>query len=343
MDKQQIYEIIVRNLPLGFSIVDEKGTIIDANDAVEKITGYNKTELIGRSHQEIFHGTSDEKSCPLLSRALRDRETVVADEMTVKNRYGEIITVSVTAAPLFDEKGAFIGGVELFRDITGIKQLQRERKNILSMFAHDMKNPVMTAVGFLTRLISGKTEHERSDLLLIRDELKTVESLIADFLQYSRFEAKEYQPVLKPFAVDVLLRKQVENARIMANEKNIKIQTEFPEDAFPAVNADEAMIERVITNLVDNAIKYTNSGGEISIRLLNRDKDILVQVQDTGIGIPSDKLTCVFDAFFRVSRDQKGSGLGLSIAKTIVEAHGGKIWTESTPGKGSIFSFTLPK
>jgi len=115
------------------------------------------------------------------------------------------------------------------------------------------------------------------------------------------------------------------------------------EDVFPDINADEAMVNRVIANLIGNAIKYTNSDGEINVRLLNRDSDILVQVRDTGIGIPSDKLPFLFDAFYRVDNNQKGSGLGLSIAKTIVEAHGGKIWVESIIGKGSTFSFTLPK
>jgi len=141
----------------------------------------------------------------------------------------------------------------------------------------------------------------------------------------------------------VLLHKQVENAKIMANEKNIKMQAEFAEDVIPTINADEAMIARVITNLFDNAIRDTNSGGELRNRLLTRDKDILVQVQDMGIGIPSDRLPFIFDTFFRVSMDQNGSGLDLLIAKSIVEAHSGTIWTESALGKGSTFSFTLPK
>ena len=103
------------------------------------------------------------------------------------------------------------------------------------------------------------------------------------------------------------------------------------------------MVERVVTNLLGNAIKYTAPEGRVRIALLERDADILVLVTDTGIGIAEEHLPFVFDAFVRVSRDSKGSGLGLAIVKTIIEAHGGRIWVESTVGKGSTFSFTLPK
>ena len=342
-DKQQYYELLINNLPLGFSIVDENGIILDVNDNTEKITGHRLDELIGKSHHEIFHATTGNEACPLLQYALQDHKSIVDCEVAMKRKDGEMIILSVTAAPLINEKGSFVGGVELFRDITEIKKLERERKNILSMFAHDIKNPVATAGGFLTRLMSGKSNDQQSDFESMRDELKTAESLIADFLQYSRFEAKEYQPLMKPFNIAGSLRKQVENAIILADEKNIKIRCEIAEDVFPDINADEAMVNRVIANLIGNAIKYTNPDGEINVRLLSRDEDILVQVRDTGVGIPSDELPFIFDAFYRVGRDQKGSGLGLSISKTIVKAHGGKISAESTLGIGSTFSFTLPK
>lgn len=105
----------------------------------------------------------------------------------------------------------------------------------------------------------------------------------------------------------------------------------------------QPMISRVIRNLLDNAIKYTDSGGTVTVKVTARGDEILVSVKDTGVGIPEDHLPHIFDAFYRVRRDAKGSGLGLSIAKTIIEAHGGRIWAESIPAKGSVFSFTLPK
>lgn len=227
------------------------------------------------------------------------------------------------------------------------RRLERERKNMLSMFAHDMKNPLITAGGFLSRLISGKagtlTEKQQSYMELMSDELKRLERYITDFLELSRLEASGDTPVPAPFNMAAALKMRVEMARIEAEKKDINIQFQIPEDTAVMVTADAIQIDRVIANLLDNAIKYTGSGGYITLKLLDRDADVLVQVADTGIGIPEEHIPHIFDAFYRVSRDAKGSGLGLSIAKRTVEANGGRIWVESTHGKGSTFSFTLPK
>jgi two-component system sensor histidine kinase VicK len=109
------------------------------------------------------------------------------------------------------------------------------------------------------------------------------------------------------------------------------------------INADGDKISRVIRNLLDNAIKYTDEGGTITVELSDRGNEILVSFMDTGIGIPEDHVPHIFEPFYRVSRNSKGSGLGLTIAKTIIEGHAGRIWAERAAAKGSIFSFTLPR
>jgi signal transduction histidine kinase len=215
------------------------------------------------------------------------------------------------------------------------------------MFAHDMKNPVTTAGGFLSRLLSGKagalTEKQKSYLETIREELYKVSDLIADFLEFSRVEAKTYIPVPRPFNIKKDISGAIETVKIEADKKGISILFEVSGPIPPSILADPAMIDRVIANLLDNAITYTDRGGTVTVRLSEAESEILVSVSDTGRGIPEDKLPYIFDAFYRISRDTKGSGLGLFIVKTIVEAHGGRIWAESTPGKGSTFRFTLPK
>jgi signal transduction histidine kinase len=232
-------------------------------------------------------------------------------------------------------------------DITGLRKLERERRNILSMFAHDMRNPLVASEGFLSRIISGKagalTEEQENYGEIIRDELNRVSQLISDFLNFSKFEAREYTPSLAPFNVHTEIKKNIETEEIAAGKKQITISLELPDTAIPMVNADAAMIHRVIRNLLDNAIKYTDSGGAVTVTVTDRGNEILVSVKDTGTGIPGDLLPYIFDAFYRVRRDSKGSGLGLSIAKSIIESHGGRIWVESAPAKGSVFSFTLPK
>ncbi|NTU41627.1 MAG: PAS domain-containing sensor histidine kinase [Nitrospirales bacterium] len=232
-------------------------------------------------------------------------------------------------------------------DITGLRKLETERRNILSMFAHDMRNLLVTSEGFLSRIMSGKagplTEKQQDHLEIIRDEVNSFSQLVADFIDFSKFEAHEYTPLIVPFNIYAEIQKNIETAEMAAEKKQISISLEHSESAIFMVNADAAMISRVLRNLLDNAIKYTNSGGTVSVRVTDRGNEILVSVRDSGIGIPEDRLASIFDVFYRVKRDVEGFGLGLSIVKTIIEAHGGRIWVESAPEKGSVFSFTLPK
>ncbi len=223
-----------------------------------------------------------------------------------------------------------------------IGKLGRERKNILSMFAHDIKNAIIPSLGFLTRTLSGKTKDAKADLELVRDKLTTAEHLLTTFIEFSRFETEEYKPLFGLFDLEAAVLKQIEGAVREADQKKIKLTYSFSERPFPAIQADGVMINRVISNLLDNALKYTGEG-IIGVRVMNADKDILVEVKDTGVGISSDHLPHIFDAFYRATSEARGSGLGLSIARTIVEAHNGQIWVKSEPGKGSTFSFTLPR
>lgn len=347
MEQIKIHEIITHNLPVGFSIVDKEGIVIEFNRAAEKITGYEKNDVIGKSHLEIFHGSTDKKACPLFKHALLERKQIVATEANIRKKNGDLIILSVTAFALLNNDGDFLGGVELFRDITEYKKLERERKNILSMFAHDMKNPIVTSGGFLSRLLAGKagalTNKQQDYLEFIRDDLQKVENLISSFLEFSRLETKEYKPMPGPFDLEMAINKVIALSRIEADKKNIEIIFDSPQENPVIINADSMMINRVITNLLNNALKYTHPEGTITVKLSESDKDTLVHVTDTGVGISEDHLPYIFDAFFRVSRDSIGSGLGLAITKTIIEAHGGRLWVESTSGVGSTFSFTLPK
>ena len=232
-------------------------------------------------------------------------------------------------------------------DITRFKRLERERKDLLSMFAHDMKNAVVTSQGFLSRLISGKAgvlaKKQQTYLEIIQDELNRLSQFVADFLEFARIEAKEDKPLLAPCNIQAEIHKSIEAVALEAQKKRITMTIEPREIMLPMINADAVKISRVLRNLLDNAIKYTDEGGAVTVNIADRGNEILVSFADTGRGIPEDQMRYIFDAFYRVNRDSKGSGLGLSIAKTIIEGHGGKLWAENVPVKGSIFSFALPK
>ena len=224
-----------------------------------------------------------------------------------------------------------------------IAKLERERNNLLSMLAHDMKNSIVPSIQLLSDMSSGETEDRQSNLSLVLDELNNVNYLATNFLEFARVDLKEYAPVPCRFEIAPMIEKQVEIAKVKAAHKGLNVSLELLEKDLSVITADKDMINRVIANLLDNAIKYTGVDGAVTVRIADRDRYIMVQVGDTGPGIPAEYIPFLFDAFYRADSEQRGSGLGLAIAKTIVEAHGGNIWVDSAQGKGSTFSFTLPK
>jgi PAS domain S-box-containing protein len=343
-DKQQIYNSIMESLPVGFSMVDREGRIVDFNPAAEKLTGYLKKEVLGKSHLEVLHGTSDVNVCPLFKRTLRQRKKSVSTETTMMRKDGERITTAVTSFPLY-EGGKFIGGVELFRDISEQKRRERERKNFLSMFVHDMKNPVMTSKGFLDRMASKRagplTKKQLEYVEIIHDGLDRLETLVKDFLEFSRLEAKAYRPSLKKLDLREAIRKNIRALKVESEEKGVRIVARC-KGSIPGVRADETMINRVLSNLLSNAVQYTVAGSTIAVRCSETDGSVLVEVVNPGPGIPEEQLPYIFDAFHRVSRDAKGSGLGLAISKKIIELHNGRIRAGTTPEGETVLSFILP-
>ena len=244
---------------------------------------------------------------------------------------------------LLEKLGIFLIVVFILQKLAKIED---ERNNLLSMLAHDMKNPALVAKGFSERLIKGKvgslTKRQEEYARLINHELSRLELLIMDFLDISKFQSRKFK--LNSIPLDILLKIQnhIEVLRVEAEKKNISLLLEFPEVSMIQVHADVTQIDRVIRNLVGNAINYSSRGGNVIVKLSAQKRDVLVQVQDTGKGISKEHIRHVFKPFYRITNDHSGSGLGLPIAKSIIEAHGGKLWVESKPGQGTTFSFTLP-
>lgn len=328
-------------------ILDREGRITGFNRECEKTTGYTFSEVSGRPFWDIFLLQEEMVAVKAVFKELSSGRSSGKFENYWKRKDGGLCLISWSNTVILNKDGSVDYVISAGTDITERRRLEREWKNLLSMFAHDMKNPVTACSGFLSRLLSGKAgpleEKQLAYLGIIGEEISVLQKLIADFLEFSRLESMEYRPVLSPVNIKTAVYKNLEIARMAAEKKGLKILLEMPEDIPEVIQADALLLDRVVTNLLDNAVKYSNPGGSVSVRLSDTGTHILVQVTDTGIGISEEHLPHVFDAFYRVSRDSRGSGLGLSIVKKIVEAHSGKIWAESVQGKGSTFSFTLPK
>ncbi|MGD0232026.1 MAG: ATP-binding protein [Syntrophorhabdales bacterium] len=341
-----LYRGVIRALPVGFSLVDREGIIVDFNPAAEAITGYLRSEVAGGLHLELLHGSKDFHACPFFGHVFHDQEQSVDTEGTLIRKDGRPISITVTSAPLFDTSGAFIGGAEIFRDVTETKRLERERSNILSMFVHDMKNPLLVAHGFMGRLLEGKQkqdERKAQDYLrTVLDEIVRLERLVSDFLDFSSIQGREVL-TLSSFDLNEVVRKQVGRQAIAAEEKDVKIAFGHGPGSAAMIRADRSRIERVVANLLENAIIYNRPGGSVVVTVTETEKNVFIKVSDTGIGIGKDDLPHVCDVFYRADRSRQGTGLGLAVARRIAESHGGTITVDSTLGKGSTFLVTLPK
>ncbi len=316
----------------------EDGVVLVTNEQFAEMVGCHASELIGMKVPDFFASESRDLVRQHIISGHEGRYEVQA-----LRKDGSVFPAEVRG------KQILYGGrnvrVKVIRDLSEQKQQEREWRNVLSMFAHDMKNPLIAATGFLSRVLSGKAgtlaqTHDRH-LKIVKDELIKLEKLIRSFLEYSRLGAKEHAPMMEWLDVVGLISESTERARVEAEKKGLAISCEF--DDFPQrIRADHGMIQRVIANLLENAIKHTNSGGSVNVKVSRREENLIVHIVDTGEGIPEHHLPFIFDAFYKATTNTEGSGLGLAIVQSLLKAHGGHIWVESTPGKGSTFSFSLP-
>ncbi|MBI4545370.1 MAG: PAS domain S-box protein [Gemmatimonadetes bacterium] len=222
------------------------------------------------------------------------------------------------------------------------------RDEVLSVVSHDLGNPlsaIFIGTGLLLKSLpaDGRPDESRQHLEAIRASAAQMERLIGNLLEIRRMEAGRLRLDCKPEEPAGLIAEACHVLQPLASVKSQLLQTEIPADGLPRVLADRERVLQVLSNLVGNAVKYTPAGGRITVRAETREAEVGFLVSDTGPGIPPEHLPHIFERFWQVRQSgRRGIGLGLAIAKGIVEAHGGRIWVESRPGAGSTFHFTLP-
>ncbi len=341
------YKFVVNSVPTGVITVDPDLRITGFNPWAEQLTGYSANEAIGQFCGEVLKGSMCDTRCPLRI-AVNTRKSIPLMESTVQTRTGKTIPVRMNVAALFGDKGELIGGVESFQDISALKILERERNNMISTFAHDMKSSLTIIGGFTLRLLH-KTdtvdcEKEQKYIEIIRDESGKLEMLISDFLEFARIQTGGLKLNLSATSLDKELIQLCEAYEPKASNAGLKLKLEN-ETVLPPINGDARQLRRVFTNLLDNAIKFSRKGGNIVISTGDNGEYIFVKIMDQGTGISSDDLPYIFDAFHRgrVGAKIEGFGLGLAAVKAIVEAHGGRIVVESELGKGACFTVFLPR
>ena len=323
-------------------VVHLEGTdvVAFANPAAEALFGTPLTP--GRRFIEVVR---DYEIHRLLGRCLDTRASQQAVlEVGPQQKY-----VAVTASPVVYEDAAAEDAASVllvFHDLTEVRRVERSRREFVANVSHELRTPLTTVKAAVDTLQDGALEDRAvaiGFLKRINSEVDRMTNLVADLLELSRLESGHVVPHRTPLDLALLIQEAVERFAMPAAQNEVTLR-HLVSDAAPQVSADADMLRQVLSNLLDNAIKYTAPSGSVEVSARTANGNAVVTVADTGQGIPREHVPHVFERFYKVERARRegGTGLGLAIVKHIVQVHGGDVFVESQEGAGSTFVFTLP-
>lgn len=342
-------DVVLQSIVDGVYTTDNRRNITFWNKGAERITGYQSRDVAGKPCSEILRHI-DEKghslcasACPI-AESMNIKDAIYGKDVYSGTASGRPVPVSVSCAPIFDPDGNVLGAIEVFRDISEKKQLERQKADFYSMITHDLKSPLTVILGYAELLAAAedlKKEHQEKADLIIQSGMR-LNSLIMDFLTLSKIESSRIAPVIKRNRLDDLLKALTDDFSSVAAQKGVALNLSCPSPT--EIDYDGKMMERAISNLISNAIKFTPSGGTVGISAWVSGEEAALEVADTGSGIPDDEKDRVFEMYFRsrTSSGVEGTGLGLAITKAFIEAHCGIISVRDGNPGGSVFRIALP-
>jgi len=331
---------ILTSMAEGVLVLDQQGRIILTNKAAENIFLVRDGVLLGK----VFCSLPGYQKISNMVRGVLGTGKEVFIE-TVIQPHTQIFRVHV--APVKGENNSIDGAVAVFHDVTDARNFDQMRSEFVGNVSHELRTPLTSIKGFVETLLDGAMENSvlcRRFLTIIDSETFRLGRLIEDLLTLSSIESKECAMNLRPLCIARSVCNVMNIMGPQISEKSLRVDYIY-EHGLSYIHADEDLLNQVLINLLDNAIKYTPKNGIIIIRSRKKDSRVVTTITDTGMGIPRDSLPRVFERFYRVDkarcRDQGGTGLGLSIVKHIVESHGGEVMVESELGKGSTFGVSF--
>jgi two-component system phosphate regulon sensor histidine kinase PhoR len=333
---------ILRSMAEGVAVIGPDQRVLFCNVPFCRVLGIAGSSWEGRPMAEVICQSD-------LLEAIR-QALAGHDSVRIEVAAGAVKTQSfaVTAMPVRSD-GSSSGAVMVLHDITELRRLERARRDFVANVSHEFKTPLTAIQGFAETLLGGALddkENRRRFLEIMRDNASRLSRLTDDLLKLSQIEAGEFQKEFRAIDIPDLIERCLETTRLEAEAKQIQLEAECEPDLPPATG-DMGALHEILQNLLDNAVRYTQPGGRVSITAAAVRDKIMISVADTGIGIPKVEQERIFERFYRVdaarSRELGGTGLGLSIAKHLVEAHGGCIEVDSEVGRGSTFHVRLPR
>ncbi len=331
--RKESLEAILAAMNEGVLVLDAEGNIVLWNNAAEKMTGFSAPAALGRKCAELLRPASPSAPtlCEIARRAPGPATATTSSRTTLLAADGRALPVSVSAAPLLDEKGNPAGSVVVLRDLSREQELDRFRADVVSIVSHELRTALVPLLGFAEMLQDQNLPQEKREhyLNILLEQGRRLSALVENFLTMSQLEAGRFELHLE----DTDLRRLTDEVLVLETARSLlhKLENAIPAN-FPPVCVDPDRIRRVIHNLVSNAIKYSPAGSKVTVAARELNGMVEISVTDQGVGIRREDLPQI-----------TGSGLGLSICKSIVEQHGGTIGVQSRYGKGSTFYFRLPK
>ena len=341
---QQTTEAAIDSLYDPVIVTDGEGCVTKLNPAAEEIFGSEK-ENTGKHVGEVAR---DARIASAVAEALESQRPVAGEGMASVLPLavdGSERAFRLRTTPMRDNGHRLLGAVTILEDITHLRQIDRLKSEFIATASHELRTPLTSVQMGVHLLLEGAlgelTDSQNEVLQACRQDCERLDKLMRDLLDLSKIEAGESQPQLATVSSRDLITTAVQELRPQVEAKGLSLNVDVPVE-LPALSVDRLQIERVISNLVINALRHTKQG-EIKISAEQRDNHVAVSVQDTGSGIPTEYLPHIFDKFVQVpDAPTGGAGLGLTISKSIVEAHGGQISVQSEVGHGTTFTFTLP-
>lgn len=342
-------ELVLMSIADGVVVCDRDNKVQIVNAAATELFAKEAKELLGKPLVFCTEGPDSPQICQIVQAFTDTVSPGSLEPVAQQVHLGELV-VRVHMAPILLNK-EFLGSVLIMHDITRQAELERMKNEFISNVSHELRTPITSIKSYVDTLCN---HGEKLDPDIYREFLQIIDSeadrlmfLVNDVLELSKVEEGNREFEMLPLDIRQACEYALRSLNLMAKDRQIELGLICTQEDIPLVNINQESIERVIINLLSNGIKYTPVGGRIDVIIthLPDSKEVRVDVKDNGIGIPEECLENIWDRFFRVEKKVhtiKGTGLGLTIVKKIIEKHNGKLSVESSLGQGSTFSFFLP-